>query len=519
MLFKNVKGLTPKTIKTLITKASPKHTEVKNLYERYCQTTKGVPIQTRKYIIDGKEQTDKINNKIANDFFGEIVNMKIGFFCGVPISYTLNKAKYQIEKAKTIIESLKTKVKTMMGNPEPETEIIISPVYELDNQVIADFNKLNSVDDLDLETSKRATMCGYCGRLPYIDVDKSIKMKLVEPWECIWIGDSIENPDAAIRYFDITNYELDGTEKNSSIAIVYTTSDITYYIKDPNNEYVLDLSHPINPESHYFGIVPLFGFANNDELMSDVGPSALTLIDAYDKVMSDDSSESEQTRLAYMLFKNCGISADTLTAARQTGAFSVTGEGADAGFITKELPVAFHTWFLKTLENNIYRFTATPNMNDQNFSGNITGIAIKEKFRPFEDKCKRAELKFKKSFMTQYILLCTIWKDLALADIDPMDMNYIFTRNYPENKIEEAQFLRDTKGFISEITRFSHSSLVDNPEEEIERLKMEEQENLESFVTRNEMMKDTSDETDKEEDTTASQDDSKQAISNTAKEE
>lgn len=516
MLFKNVKEINPKTIKTLIDKASTKHAEVKKLYDRYCQTKEGVPIMTRRYIIDGKEQTDKINNKVANDFFGEIVNMKIGFFCGVPVSYVLDKTEYQIQKAKSIVAGIMNKVKQVVRGAEPETETIMSPLYDKHVQVITDFNKLNSVSDIDMETAKRTTICGYCGRLPYVDTDKQIKIKLIEPWECIWVGDSIEDSNAAIRYFDVTTYEADGTEKKVTKAEVYDKAYITYYVQNDNKEFIVDLTMP--SVKHYFGKVPLFGFSNNDEMMSDIGNSALTLIDTYDKLTSDMSSESEQWRLAYMLFKNCGISADTLQAARQTGAFSVTGEGADATFITKNVPVEFQKYFLTLLENNIYRFTATPNMNDQNFSGNITGVAIKEKFRPFEDKCKRSELKFVKSYRTQYQMLCQVWKDMGVANIDWMDVDYVFTRNYPENKIEEAQFLRDTKGILSERTRFSHSSLVNDVDKEIEQLQQEETENLENFVARNEMLKDTSKDESTEDIDVEMQDDTKEAISNEAKE-
>ena len=49
------------------------------------QTDKGVPILTRIYEIGGVKQKDKVNNKVANDFVGEIVDMKVGFFCGIPI--------------------------------------------------------------------------------------------------------------------------------------------------------------------------------------------------------------------------------------------------------------------------------------------------------------------------------------------------------------------------------------------------------------------------------------------------
>jgi SPP1 family phage portal protein len=520
MLFKNITEINAATIKTLITKANTEHTKIRNLYERYKQTTQGVPILTRIYKLDGVAQTDKINNKVANDFVGEIVDMKVGFFCGVPISYTIDKAKYQQEKS--IVSKVIDKVKSVFTKQEPKTETVIMSKYDKDMQALNDFNKMNSIADLDVETAKRGTICGYCGRLIYTDTsgDKPVeKVKLIEPWECIFIGESIEEPDFTIRYFDTITYNAKGDEVKISKAEVYSASKIQYYMKNDKEDYIIDTAMQQPVITHMFGSCPLFGFANNDEMLGDCN-KVLTLIDAYDKLTSDMSSESESWRMAYMVFKNCSIDAKTITAAKQTGAFSLNGDDTDAKFLVKDLPVEFQKYFLTLLENNIYRFSATPNMNDQNFSGNITGIAIKNKFRPFEDKCKRSELKFKKSFQNQFDILCKVWADKGVV-IDPLSIDEIFTRNYPQNYVEEVQMCRDGKGIISQKTLFGLVSFITDPEKEIEQLKDEETENLDSFIMRNEALKqtgDNSDEDEKEVDKNIPEDKTKQSISKEVKE-
>lgn len=512
MLYKNITEITPAIIKVLIDKSSQEHLRIKNLYERYKQTKEGVPILTRTYKINDVEQKDKINNKLANDFVGEIIDMKVGFFCGIPISYTLDKTDYQ-QKKTTIID----KVKSVFTNKEPKKEIVLSPMYDEDLQVINDFIKVNSLADLDVETAKRASVCGYCGRLPYIDKVDGFpveKVKLIEPWECIFIGETIEKPTWTIRYYDTITYKINGEEEKVSHAELYSSNYIEYYVKNPNGDYVLDSS--MSTVSHFWGRSPLIGFANNDELMSDVGPSTLSLIDAYDKKLSDDNSESEQMRLAYMYVEGGSISDETIKQMQKTGAISLP-EGCKAGFITKDINDTFGQNHLNRLENNIYKFSKTPNMNDVFFGGNLTGVAIMQKFRPFEDKCTKAELKFKKSFQSQFELLCKVWNAKGIA-IDPMSIDYVFTRKYPNNKLEEAQFLRDSKGMISEETRFAHSSLVEDPQKEIEKLKAEETENIENFIARNEAMQKNNPE-ENNVDKSIPDDKTKQAISNEAKEE
>jgi SPP1 family phage portal protein len=486
MLFKNITEINPKVIKILIDKSSEEHTKIKNLYERYRQTTNGVPILTRKYMIGTEEQKDKINNKIANDFVGEIVDMKVGFFCGVPITYALDKSKYQQEK--NIVTKAIDKVKSMFTDQEPKKETVLSASYDKDLQIINDFNKLNQIADLDLETAKRATICGSCGRLLYIDpIDKQIKIKLIEPWEVIYIGDTIENPTWTIRYYETVSYEADGKEKKTIKVEVYYDNRIEYYVQNDNKEFVADSLMPTI--THFWKAVPLWGFANNDEFLGDCN-KVLSLIDAYDKLTSDMSSESESWRLAYMIFKGCSISADDIKTAQRTGAFSLPDKDAEANFLTKEINNTFQENFLKLLENNIYRFSATPNMNDISFGGNLTGVAMKYKFRPFEDKCKRSELKFKKSFQSQYTKLCNVWNVQGKA-IDPMNMDYVFTRNYPQNLPEEITMVRDGKGIFSQKTLFGLVSFISDPEKEIKALEQEQQQNLDEFIKRNEALAQT----------------------------
>ena len=60
----------------------------KDLYERYQAVSDKVPIFERKPRFDEKEP---INNKINNDFFGEIIDFKVGYFAGKPISYSYSK--------------------------------------------------------------------------------------------------------------------------------------------------------------------------------------------------------------------------------------------------------------------------------------------------------------------------------------------------------------------------------------------------------------------------------------------
>ena len=54
-------------------------------------------------------------------------------------------------------------------------------------------------------------------------------------------------------------------------------------------------------------------------------------------------------------------------------------------------------------------------------------------------------------------------------------MTYTFTRNVPRNILEEAQIVGQLSGQVSEETKLSVLSIIDDPQKEIERMEREEE--------------------------------------------
>ena len=230
----------------------------------------------------------------------------------------------------------------------------------LDNQKVMEyidhFNDINSMDDIDSETAKYASACGFCGRLVYIDPDGELRVMVVVPWELIFIGErGIDEPRATIRYYPEYYFDKDGIKKTRMHVEVYDDSKVSYYVevKDKQDRIVLASEKP--DYIHPFRANPLIGFANNEELLGDA-ENVLTLIDAYDRTLSDVDNELEQFRLAYLLCMGYEITPETLIKLRQTGALSMPAGDGDMKFITKDLSDDILEHHMERLENNIYRF-------------------------------------------------------------------------------------------------------------------------------------------------------------------
>ena len=55
-------------------------------------------------------------------------------------------------------------------------------------------------------------------------------------------------------------------------------------------------------------------------------------------------------------------------------------------YLTKDINDSFNEHHLDRLERNIYRFSKTPNLNDETFNA-ASGISLKFKLTAFEAKC------------------------------------------------------------------------------------------------------------------------------------
>lgn len=422
------------------------------LFDRYRCGSEGTPIKTRRYVINGVEQTEKINRKINNNFFKEIIDQKVGYMVGNPIVYGINKNNYSESGYEEIIDKIQY------------------------------FSKINSLSDLDCETIKQVSISGSCGRLLYINQDGDVGIKVIPSHELIFIGDLFK-PDFSIWHYKIETL-IENEIKTVYLAEVYDSSTVTYYIQGKNLSWTIDIENKYNNQipgtangiaTHEFIGNPLIGFLNNEEFMGDCN-GQLDLIDSYDRILSDVNNELEQFRLAYMVARGCQLTDDVIQKAAQTGGLSIPNPDGSIEFLTKDLNDTLIEHVFTRIEKNIFSFSMAFNIRDETFAGNVTGIALLFKLKPFDYKCITSENKFDKSCMEMFRLICDIWNRKGL-NIDYLDIEIIHSRALPRNLLEEAQTSQTLKGLVSEKTRLSLLSFIDDTDKEIEQMK-EDNENM-----------------------------------------
>lgn len=381
--------------------------------------------------------TNKVNNKLSNDFFGTIIDDKVGYM-GNTIKTTIDTSGYSKDD------------------------------YEYNIRFIEDWEHENDVEDINADTIKLASICGYSARLLYNGL-AGAKVRIVpRPWEVTVIkDDDTLEPILGFWFYDKSVYE-NGVEKVIKVVEVYDSTSVVTYNKKTS---VWEL---VKEEVHLFTGVPLIIIDNNSEKVGDY-EKAIELINAYDKALSDVSSEMEQLRLAYAILKGSSLDDEIIEQMKKTGILVIDKEGSFE-FSSKTLDAESIRLLLNELRRNIFAFCKSIDFSEV-VSGDIRVLGWQTKLMPLENKCKIAERKMISGLRYQYRLLTDYWRIHGYADIDYRDINWKFTRNIPRDIAGESDTLVKLMNTIDKRTALEQITFIENPDEVIGRMEGENNEN------------------------------------------
>lgn len=383
------------------------------------------------------------NNKLVNNFPRYITTVSVGYFMGNPISYQptdVTKAE-EVEKFKEILKTV----------------------------------DVESVD-VDLSTSCSMTGVGYELIKTFIGDDGDVlpKSYSLDSRTTFVVKDNTveENPLFGVYYRDIkTGY---GRKSNTKVIIATKDKMIEFNLKDKNLEFISEVDH-------YFGIVPIIEYKNNLGLRGDY-QDVLTLIDAYNMLQSDRINDKEQLIDAILMLKNVNLEdSETVKNIRENRILVLPADG-DGEWLTKQLQEADVEILRKTLENDIHKFSLTPNITDEQFSGNASGVAMQYKLFGFEQLIKTKERFYQEGLrMRIKAYLNFLQKKHYIGDLGLKDIEFIFNRNLPTNNIEIAQMVSQLKNILSDETLISQVPFVKDVNVELKRLDKQEKKRNDSI--------------------------------------
>ena len=372
------------------------------------------------------------NNRIVANYCEYIANMSTGFFMGQPVAYS-----------------------SVSG----DTEAV---------KALQDVFRYNDEAEGNLQLAGESSVTGAAYEVLYLDADAEIRFCSIPAEQMILVTDSTleENLVAAIRRYRVLG--LDGSSYRDYVD-VYDAQTVTSYDYDAGK-----ITRRGEPRPHYFDGVPVIEYPNNEARRGDF-EGVMTLVDAYNKAQSLTLDDMEDFTDAYLILKGMGgTTTEDVAELRRNKVISIDAEGG-AEWLIKNLNDTYIENIKTRLQNDIHKFSSIPDMSDDAFAGNASGVAIKYKLIGLEQIRSRKERCFKKGLQRRIELIAGMLKMKSKADIDFRDIEITFTANIPANNQEQADIVKTLYGLVSQKRLLSLLPFVTDPAEELEELKREQE--------------------------------------------
>ena len=381
--------------------------------------------------------TDKEDAKLVHDYPGYITTIATAYFLGKPISYTL-----QDDKLKKDFE----KLSEYLSTEEEQQE--------------------------NFEHSENCSIFGKSYELWYKNVDNTIGNVVVDPRDCFILRDNTVKKEitAAVRWDKTKNKE----DKWVYTLEVYDSTNVTTYkfLSDSDKKEVPNIKGVT--KLHGFNQVPIIEFLNNKRAFGDF-KKVVSLIDGYDEAASTSIDDMTDFTDALLVLTNVGgTDKETLKKIKEDKLMLIDDDG-DAKWLIKQVNDSYAQNNKNRLNQDIHKFSMIPDMQDKEFSGNSSGVALGYKLLALEQLAAQKEMHFKKAINQRLQLMI----DFHNLKIKATDIQKVFTRNVPKNLVEAADTAQKLQGIVSHETILSTLPFIEDAKGELEKIKAEEDINAE----------------------------------------
>jgi SPP1 family phage portal protein len=454
------------------------------LWEYYCG--RNAKIFTRK-----AQDPNNPNNKVIVSYGRKLVTTYTGY--GYRPKYITYKAN--VKKSKEELEEVDDTGKPI-EKPEPLEKIALNElqkIYTANNEHI----KTN-------RAGRNLAVFGLSYEVLYVDKKVDIlnevlpiqsipKFFTVDPRDMIVLYNYDPEPKIviAIRFYKMTSTEY-------KVEVYYKDKVVPYIrYKTSDNATKWELKPDGAEQPNPFIDVPVIAYYRGDEMQS-ITENVLTLIDAYDILMSDSLNEFDRFAFAYLVMKRISLttpadakdpekSKKALQELKRRRVFEGLDKDSDIKFLTKDIPTTFIDSMVKKVKEEIHLQSHIPDFAQ--LTGALSGAAIDRLLFDFENLVSSDEADFDVGLIRRGELITALLKTLSNVLPKQFDFSTMVSinhkRNVPLNKSEYA-----TLALTMSSAGFSRKCILENmPEDmvqDVENELEEENKEQESMINFNE---------------------------------
>ncbi len=357
-----------------------------------------------------------------------------------------NHAKYIVDIAKSYL----------VGNPVTYT---CSDGYDI--EALKNSFSVQDMAGIDAELEKTMSIYGTAYELVYADEYSQPRSVCLMPANTFVVyGAGIgEKPLYGIHYYK--KRDVDGSI--TGVCCMVCDSEYIYTYENSADSFVnMKLTEK---QCHYFGALPLVEYRNNEERQGDF-EQLIPLIDAYNVLQSDRVNDKEQFVDAFLFLRNIDIDSSQAKKLREERIL-MGYDGSEAQYLAKVMSESDVEVLRDSLKSDIHRFSMIPDLSDQTFGTNLSGVAIKYKLMGFEQHVRNKERYFARALKQRLELYISFLSLKGAMEFVPLHrIDAVFTRNLPVNELEVSQMIRNLSGIATNETLLSQLSFVGDAKEE-----------------------------------------------------
>lgn len=416
-IYTSVDEITKENVAEVVTKAMSTHLfnagQIKYLFE-YERGKQEILNRT-------KDVRPEINNRIVENHASEIVNFKVGYTWGQPISY--------VQRANEDI-----------SNSVAEGDNVVNVL----NEMFFEEGKYHK----DQQLARQFTICGVGYRLitPKKDPNaiSSFKITNLDPRNTfvIYSADVFHEPMAGVTYWT----DKDTNTRHYTVYTktrVFVFSDFSGGVANPTD---------IKESKNGIGTIPIIEYKNDDARMGAF-ERVLPLLEAINLCTSDRMNGLAQFIQSLLWFNDIDIDSDQFQELRKEGGIATkTGSGGQNP-ILQYIKTELNQTEVQTLKDDLYaqvlQITGTPSRGQS--SGGNTGVALmlgESGWQLAEENAQSSETLFAESEREVLKVVKNIVERATNSKISKLsiaDIDIKFNRNKISNLLNKTQALSNLK--------------------------------------------------------------------------
>ncbi|MBE6963521.1 MAG: phage portal protein [Ruminococcaceae bacterium] len=227
------------------------------------------------------------------------------------------------------------------------------------------------------------------------------------------------------------------------------------------------------PEENLLRTLPLIPFSNNCQGCGDF-QQVTGLVDAYNLLLSGAMDDMQSVANAFLaLYGMQGTTQGDIDNANRTRVLSLA-EGGRAEFVVKNLNHEALAQLENNLRRSILQLSMTPDLSDEGFAGNASGVALQYKLWGIEQVRAAKERSFREGLTA---FLSALDGGLAVLGCGAglAEGKATFYKNLPQDHEAMARTLLSLTPVLSTRTILEHLPWVTDAEEELRRMEAEQQ--------------------------------------------